>query len=207
MPTLDGLDEIDWSKLTHAYGEASDVPDLIKALVSPRPDEREAAYGELFSNIYHQGTVYDASVHALPFLIDLLATPGTLELDSLAMLVAGIAGGSGYCEVHYAREWTNPFTGKPVSPPVDLAARLARERQIVAQVRERGARAVPLLLPYLRHEDAFVRSEMARTVAWYPEQAPTVVPALEQALSVEPDADVRDIMLAALQALARIQGT
>lgn len=43
---LDGLDDIDWSRLHHAYGAASDVPDLRRALVDPAaasPALRKAA--------------------------------------------------------------------------------------------------------------------------------------------------------------------
>ena len=32
---LEGLDAINWQQLTHAYGPATDVPDLIRKLTSP----------------------------------------------------------------------------------------------------------------------------------------------------------------------------
>ena len=58
---LEGLDDIRWHELTHAYGEASDVPALIRDLVSPDQSRREAAYAALFANICHQGgTIYEA---------------------------------------------------------------------------------------------------------------------------------------------------
>jgi hypothetical protein len=38
---LEGLEDIDWGSLGHAYGTATDVPDLLRALASPLPKERE----------------------------------------------------------------------------------------------------------------------------------------------------------------------
>ena len=200
---LERLDEIDWSTLVHAYGEASDVPGLIRALVSPDAEERDSAYGELFANIWHQGTVYEASVHALPFLIDLLEAGGTPERESLALLVASIMSGRGYFEVHFAKDRINPFTGKPVDPSVDIDARLLEEKKVVAGVRERGARAVPLLLPFLKDEVGDVRSGVAQALAEYPSQAASTAPAIRAALAVEPDEEVRLVMRAALQDLAK----
>jgi hypothetical protein len=40
---LAGLDEIDRAELEYAYGSADDVPDLIRALASTEPGEREHA--------------------------------------------------------------------------------------------------------------------------------------------------------------------
>lgn len=66
---LEGLNDINWQRLTHAYGPASDVPELIRNLTSPAPDIREQAQKGLRSTIWHQGTVYEATAYALPFLI------------------------------------------------------------------------------------------------------------------------------------------
>jgi hypothetical protein len=55
----------DWSRLTHAYGTAEDVPGLLGQL---GPDLQTLAWGELWSRICHQGTAYSASYAALPAL-------------------------------------------------------------------------------------------------------------------------------------------
>ena len=34
--------------------------------------ERKLAFDELFTNIWHQGTEYEASIYAPPFLVELL---------------------------------------------------------------------------------------------------------------------------------------
>ena len=38
---LDGLDKIEWSKLSHACGTAADVADLLGQLLSIEVEERE----------------------------------------------------------------------------------------------------------------------------------------------------------------------
>src|SRR5688500_6475339 len=101
---LDGLDTTDWASLTHAYGPATDVPDLLRALLSPDPEEREEAVYELFGNIWHQGTVYPASAAAVPFSYELLVAPGAQPKSEIAHLIASIATGVGYLEVHAADE-------------------------------------------------------------------------------------------------------
>lgn len=48
---LNGLDEINWSQLHHAYGEASDVPVLFRQLLSKDKVMADKAMYELFGNI------------------------------------------------------------------------------------------------------------------------------------------------------------
>jgi hypothetical protein len=72
---LEGLDKIDWSKLSHAYGEATDVPEVLRALTSEDEGERLEAQSKLYGNLWHQGTVYEASAYAVPFFIELLESP------------------------------------------------------------------------------------------------------------------------------------
>ena len=53
---LEGLDEVPWDALHHAYGTAEDVPDILRRLVAPH-ESAEEAVGELFGNIWHQGSL------------------------------------------------------------------------------------------------------------------------------------------------------
>ncbi len=199
---LERLDLIDWSKLHHAYGDASDVPGQIRALVSPLPEERAAAYESLFGNIHHQGTVYEASSHALPFLIELLEDEAIPQRDHLAALVACIIAGRGYYEVHASRVLINPFTKKPLPPNADVEAKIREEKRILAAVKKSGAPAIPLLVPFLGHESGDLRRSVADAFARYPSFAATTVPALERALTLETDDEVRDDLRRALDALS-----
>jgi hypothetical protein len=55
----------EWRSLRHAYGSAADVPALLDRLT---PRAEAGVWGELWSRICHQGTVYSASFAALPAL-------------------------------------------------------------------------------------------------------------------------------------------
>ncbi|MEX3015313.1 hypothetical protein [Gymnodinialimonas hymeniacidonis] len=73
---LDGLDDISWDSLVHAYGPASDVPADLRALLSADENTAKDALWRLFGNIHHQGTVYLAAPPAIPFLTEIaLALP------------------------------------------------------------------------------------------------------------------------------------
>lgn len=79
-----GLDSVRWAELEHAYGEADDLPGMLRALAGD--DEQAAeALDELWSSILHQGTVYAATVQAVPFLAQ-LAAAGTRTVDLLVLL-------------------------------------------------------------------------------------------------------------------------
>ncbi|WP_431968304.1 hypothetical protein [Actinacidiphila sp. bgisy160] len=68
-----GLDSVAWADLHHAYGPAGDVPALLRALASTDQESAEEAEQELWSSLVHQGTVYRATVPAVPFLARLAA--------------------------------------------------------------------------------------------------------------------------------------
>jgi hypothetical protein len=72
--TLSGLDEIDWAALEHAYGPAEDIPHILRALATGSAEEAEEALYELWGNIWHQGSVYPATVPAVPYLARIAAS-------------------------------------------------------------------------------------------------------------------------------------
>ncbi|ANZ39147.1 hypothetical protein BBK82_26815 [Lentzea guizhouensis] len=90
---LTGLDQVDWARLSHAHGPATDVPDQIRDLLADEPSVRRRAVNELFGNIYHQGTVYEATAHAVPFLLEVLASPGCQERPHVLALLTAIVTG------------------------------------------------------------------------------------------------------------------
>jgi hypothetical protein len=65
------IDSPEWSQLSHAYGVASDIPQLLKDLVFLPPDEDPEAepYFSLWSALCHQGDVYIASYAAVPHIV------------------------------------------------------------------------------------------------------------------------------------------
>src|SRR5262245_2127363 len=95
---LEGLDRVDWGRLTHAYGCADDVPCRIRALASDDTEGRRTAWNDLRATICHQGARYRASAPAVPFLFELLEAPGAQDKGALIGLLEGLA--VGYAEWH-----------------------------------------------------------------------------------------------------------
>jgi hypothetical protein len=94
MSLLDGLDDVPWANLKHAYGRAAQVPLLLRALVDPTSASgalaadttpmglvhregvdrslQEAVVERLRDALYHQESRYPASVKAIPFIAEIL---------------------------------------------------------------------------------------------------------------------------------------
>src|SRR5918999_743759 len=58
---------VEWDCLSHAYGPASDTPGHLRALLA-EDAARVEAYAELNGSVWHQNTVYEATVAAVPVL-------------------------------------------------------------------------------------------------------------------------------------------
>ena len=130
---LEGIDKIEWSNLTHAYGAASDVPNLLRQLASSSGDDREHAMHELYGNIWHQGTIYEASVQAVPFLIQLLGSAVVEGKVEIFILLAHLARGTSYHDVH---QHLAMFKSKAQTPEwqADIQKELAWVRGVKAAV-------------------------------------------------------------------------
>ena len=88
-PALADLDSIAWNELSHAYGPAGDTPELLRLLTSGVDEQARDAEQELWSSICHQGSVYPATVAAVPFLARLAAAGvGTTGLLGLLGVIA-----------------------------------------------------------------------------------------------------------------------
>lgn len=88
---------VDWSTLKHAYGNASDVPALLASL---SPDPPSDVWHELWSRLYHQGSVYSASFAAVPVMADIAEqwNPGDRsQLISLAACILAAKDIPGAC--------------------------------------------------------------------------------------------------------------
>ncbi len=80
LAALEELDRVSWDRLTHAYGRGPQGPTLdmdveaaLRAMGSEDDDDREDAWCGLLSNVWHQGTIYEATAYAVPFLAALAA--------------------------------------------------------------------------------------------------------------------------------------
>lgn len=68
------LDSPRWAQLQHAYGEATDIPALLRQLDSlPDATGESEPWFTLWSALAHQGDVYSASFAAVPHVVAALA--------------------------------------------------------------------------------------------------------------------------------------
>jgi hypothetical protein len=85
------LAAIEWHAVGHAYGPADDTPEHLRALLAEDNDAFEHSLDELWASICHQGSVYEASCAAVPFLIEILRHVSDNRKARLLYLLAGLA--------------------------------------------------------------------------------------------------------------------
>ncbi|MEU6955464.1 hypothetical protein [Streptomyces sp. NPDC045714] len=145
------LDARSWASYTHAYGSAEDVPGCLRALAGDDDAAAEEALSELYSSILHQGSVYEASAKAVPFLAR-IAAAGIRTVDVL-LLIGGIAEGGTDPD-----PGAEPEPGPAGSEAVRESDEAACRRAVVAHL--------PLLLASVEHEDRAVRQAAAWAAGW-----------------------------------------
>lgn len=63
-----------WGQLSHAYGQAHDIPELLRTLAADTNPAKTAGsepWFSIWSSLCHQGDVYDASYAAVPHIVHL----------------------------------------------------------------------------------------------------------------------------------------
>ena len=86
---IEAVDAVPWSDLCHAYGPADDVREQLIAITVGDDATREVAWWNLFGNIRHQGTIYEATVPAVPVMQRLAEWSGYPDrVNALAFLAA-----------------------------------------------------------------------------------------------------------------------
>jgi hypothetical protein len=177
---LEGLNRIDWGKLTHAYGAATDVPDLIRGLASQTKQAREAAIYELYGNIFHQGTRYQATAHAVPFLIELLESATVAGKDRIVLLLVDCA--TGYAEEYLPRGLD---IGTWRAQLKDLPDENGKYLQWYLDAYEAVRRGVPTFVRLANEMDGEVRLAASYALAWFREDARTSIEVVRQRLERE----------------------
>jgi hypothetical protein len=185
---LAGLDETPWPELSHAYGAATDVPARLRDLASGDSRRTGRALQSLASTIYHQGTCYDATAVAVPFLRRLAADPATVGRERLLGLLRSIAEDESY------RIRGAPFVPAPGSEEERLERDVRAARRAVAD-------GLDEYVAMLDGDDRRIRVAAAHLLAVLADRAPEVVPALLARVD-ERDARVRCGIVLALGDLA-----
>ncbi|HKZ70136.1 MAG TPA: hypothetical protein VJ020_08650 [Anaerolineales bacterium] len=165
---LESLDTIDWTSVRHAYGVASDIPPLLRALLSTQQVERQKALEALDNLIHHQGTLYEAAVYVAPFLVEMLEAYETPDKENIAIILALLAEDKS---------------------PEDYSEKEFRWAQSLRAIIERN---IHILYSYLEAKEAAVRWVMAYTLALFPRHSATSLPLLERAFTVEEQPNIKE---------------
>ncbi|MEZ2219595.1 hypothetical protein AB6803_06855 [Rhizobium sp. RCC_161_2] len=87
------LDDPQWHELQHAYGSASNIPALLRALASstgPKKGYTDEPWFSLWSSICHQGDAYTASYAAIPHVVQIAMSTRTPVDFSFFVLPAAV---------------------------------------------------------------------------------------------------------------------
>ncbi|MFD3613152.1 HEAT repeat domain-containing protein [Streptomyces atroolivaceus] len=213
---LAGLDEVDWAGMEHAYGSAQDVPGHIRTLCGNDEAARQRASSHLGSSIFHQGTRYQASPFAVPFLAQIaVAGPAAAREDTMWLLtrlavdwhdeydvttginVAGWRAAAAEFEPAELLRWYEEQLA--VEKDAEKRAELQEARVWVAagnsfdsrwsalQAYDAVLAELPNLLALLDDADACLRTRIAYLLAWFPEFAATSLPRLVALAAQEKD--------------------
>ena len=199
---LTGLDEVPWSRLGSAGGsDSSAVPQLIRGLVSPDAQTRTQSLRDCRWHICHQGTVYRATARAVPFLFRVAASTDVPDRAGIVDLLADIAGGSGYVQVHRSFMEMDRF-----DESAKLDAAEVRERREVKAARKAVLAGTDVLAKLLSDPEISVRRAAAYALAVLPERADLSTAAILDRWPEEQDATTRAGLLITLGVLAARTG-
>ncbi len=216
---LETLGDIDWTRLGHAYGSAGDVPDQIRDLRASDPEVRKRARESLFGNIFHQGTRYEASAFAVPFLLELVRAGDTPERAEILWLLISLA--IGYDEtwlpegipIEALRPLANggaellaasPRPGEGASGKDHFRyrrslspAQLQRlEAHVSVAAYDAVRRGLSVVRELVSSEEREVRIAAACALGWFPEEANESLPVLREA-EERAESDPAECVLAA----------
>ena len=198
MPS-DPLD-LDWSAVSHAYGPATDLPGLLRALRSPRQRRRDEAAEQFRARVLHQGSVYPAAVASVPYLIELLADGGapdrTLGHELLAAILPEeeldrLSGTRPHRLGPRLHELAEQRSDRYLARQQEWLRHGGYHRPQIDPVHRQAYEAVragvPAYLRLLDDADRDARGLSAHLLSFFPESAPQVKPAIVARLAVEQD--------------------
>lgn len=198
---------LDWSALTHAYGPATDLPDVLRALRSPQEQRRAEAADQFRTRALHQDSLYPAAVAAVPYLVELLADDGapdrTLGHELLAAILpeqeldrlSGVRPHRLGPRLHdLAEQRTDGYLARQPEWLRHGGYRRPEIDPVHRQAYEAVRAGVPTYLRLLGHADRDARGLSAHLLSFFPESAPRVTPAITARLAVEPDRVVGSLL-------------
>lgn len=148
---LEKLNDIDWASFEDAYGPAVDVPDQIRALTKGGEDAQRGL-GDLYAGIFHQGSYFDSTPLAVPFLVELVLDPAVPERRHIVQFLAELTSNQSDAVIGW-----DPYAWRSTPGPPDYP-------EAVDTLAALNARS-ELLIGLLRDDEAEVRLATSRLLA------------------------------------------
>lgn len=185
---LEQIENIDWANLKHAYGSAADVPNDIRNLTSLDDKIRDKALYNLYGNIFHQGTRYEATPHAIPFLYELIENETVKDKHKIISLLINLA--LGY-EEEYLPEGINPEKFR--NELMESEANMTDEQKENCEKYGYSAVAlincydfvkegIPILLKCIKSDEEKIRTAALYATSWFPEEVENSIPKIIEVL-------------------------
>ena len=185
---LEQLNQMNWADVKHAYGPATDVPKDIQNLASQDKKVRGKAMYNLCGNIFHQGTRYEATPYAIPFLLELLSSDTVQEKEEIILLLVNLA--LGY-EDEYLPQGVDPEQFR--NDLLASEAKVTEEQRVnqkkfgfsypaLIQCYDIVQSGIPQLYAFLEADEPDLRNSAVFAMAWFPELAAQSLPKVLQYL-------------------------
>ncbi len=186
---LEQIENIDWGNLKHAYGSALDVPNNIRNLASLDEKIRDKALYNLYGNIFHQGTRYEATPYAIPFLYELIETESVKDKHKIISLLVNLA--LGY-EEKYLPDGVNPenFRKELLESEANMTdaqrencEKYGHSISALIDCYDYMKNGIPTLLNCLRSKDVRIQKAALYAISWFPEESEKSIPEIIKVLS------------------------
>jgi len=185
---LEGMDEIDWRNLRDAYGSARDVPRYIREVAASDAEDWNEAIENLFTHICHQGTVYEATALAVPYLIELLTHPEIKPRHWVLYLLGDIARDYSYA---YEPGAESDTSAERVEQRYPHWLAWGQRRDWVTKARAAVVAGFDQYMSLLADHDWLVRIAAPYPLVICDQHSSEIVEALRRVVRSDPDARVR----------------
>lgn len=194
---LDNLRKVNWAGLEMASGSASALPDMIEDLTTDDPDDFEEAILGLSANICEHGIVFDSTIAAIPFLIELLEADGALDAAAIVDLLAQIAESRDMKEILLPP--VHDYEFMPAEP--EEYVKDDEEMQWSQDAYDAVGKGLSVFRRLLNDDDALVRTSAAALLELYPSAATESAVAMKAAVEIEDDIPTMTDMMLSLRDL------
>jgi hypothetical protein len=180
---FDDLDNFPWHEYEHAYGTGEDIPDLIRALLSPRKPERQEAYSQLYMSVLHQGAIYTSTPQVASVLLRFLNDPTVPDRAEMMSFLSSALDDADVSSRHQteSRQWR--IDHGELTPEANSA--IEEELQLAVLTRAAVFHDVEVYFRALEDDDPAVRRAAIGLLSCNPEIQSRVQQRIHQLMLVE----------------------